>query len=285
MDRVIDIHVHPAFFEAICSDAGRVEQRRQALGLYKAGVAPLTHIFNQMKAAQIEKLALLPLDLTTQAGLEVVSNQEVARLVDQAPQHFIGFASIDPFRPDALPALEKAFTVHGLAGLKLHPARQHFYPSDPRLDPIYQMCVRYDRPVIFHAGLSLQPGTLAKFAQPLGFEDVAAAYPKLRICLAHFGWPWVKETAALLLKYPNLYADTALLYFDSALEFYTHVFQDELGRHWVDRSLRHQVMFGSNNPRFEQMRMVQAIHKMGWRDSTVELVLRENALEFLGSEG
>jgi len=51
---------------------------------------------------------------------------------------------------------------------------------------------------------------------------------------------------------------------------------------WIDRSLRHQVMFGSNNPRFEQIRMADAITKIGLRDSTLELVKGLNAVEFLG---
>lgn len=84
------------------------------------------------------------------------------------------------------------------------------------------------------------------------------------------------------MKYPNLYADTGLLYFDSAREFYEEVFTRMLGKYWVDRSLRHQVMFGSNNPRFEQIRMAEALRNLGWRASTLDLVLGQNALEFLG---
>ena len=51
---------------------------------------------------------------------------------------------------------------------------------------------------------------------------------------------------------------------------------------WIDRSLRHQVMFGSNNPRFEQIRMAQAIQELGFRESTLELIMGKNAIEFLG---
>ena len=46
--------------------------------------------------------------------------------------------------------------------------------------------------------------------------------------------------------------------------------------------LRHQVMFGSNNPRFEQIRMAQAIRELGFRESTLELIMGGNAIEFLG---
>ena len=41
-------------------------------------------------------------------------------------------------------------------------------------------------------------------------------------------------------------------------------------------------MFGSNNPRFEQIRMADAISQLGFRDSTLELIKGGNAIEFLG---
>lgn len=282
MPEVIDIHTHPAFFESINANPADLEFRRQALGMYKAGPAALQHIFNQMACAGLDRLALLPLDLTSLLGRPVVSNEEIRHIVDLAPQRFIGFASVDPRRPDAVEALEFAFSVLHLSGLKLHPARQMFHPADPALYPLYETCLRHNKPIIFHAGITLQPESPSHTSHPLEFEAVALRYPKLRFCLAHFGWPWVTETAALLLKYPNVYADTGLLYFDSAREFYNRVFRHELGEHWIDRSLRHQVMFGSNNPRFEQIRMVQALRSLGWRESTLGLVLGQNALEFLG---
>jgi predicted TIM-barrel fold metal-dependent hydrolase len=150
------------------------------------------------------------------------------------------------------------------------------------MGPLYDICQRYDRPVLFHSGLSWEPDAPTHFARPLVFEELAMRRPALRICLAHFGWPWIKETAMLMLKYKNVYADTALLYFDSAIEFYRHVFTQEIPITWIDRSLRNQVMFGSNNPRFEQIRMADAISKLGFRDSTLDLIRGGNAIEFLG---
>ncbi|MFC7394070.1 amidohydrolase family protein [Scopulibacillus cellulosilyticus] len=281
----IDIHTHPVFFEPISENQEELEFRREILGLYKHGKAPLQHIFNQMKCAGLDKIILLPLDLTSLHEGAVVSNEQIRKLVDLSPDKFIGFASIDPYREDALEVLEYAFTELKLSGLKLHPSRQQFYPYEAFLKPIYEMCINHKKPIMFHAGISWGREALSKYARPILFEEVASRYPKLKICLAHFGWPWVKETAALLLKYTNVYADTALLYFDSAKEFYKHVFTKELEMTWIDRSLRHQVMFGSNNPRFEQIRMLDALGKIGFRDSTLELIRGKNALEFLGMEG
>ena len=85
----------------------------------------------------------------------------------------------------------------------------------------------------------------------------------------------------LMVKHKNVYADTAVLYFDCAREFYSRLFTRELEVTWIDRSLRHQVMFGSDNPRFEQIRMAHALEDLGLRGSTVELIKGTNALEFL----
>ena len=278
----IDIHVHPAFYEPINEDVTVENMRHDALDIHLNGTAPLQHIFNQMRCAGLNRLCLLPEDYTTEYGRPLVTNEEIRRLVDMAPDRFIGFAGVDPMAPGAAEALEHAFGDLGLAGLKLHPSRQHFRPSDERLKPIYDICEQYRRPIIFHSGLSWEPNTLTKYSRPMEFEELAATRPGLKICLAHFGWPWVQETAMLMLKYPNVYADTGLLYFDNALEFYKRVFNHDIPATWIDRSLRHQVMFGSNNPRFEQIRMADSISRLGFRESTLELIKGGNALEFLG---
>jgi uncharacterized protein len=281
----IDIHTHPAFFEPISKNEEQLNFRKEALSLHKHGVAPLQHIYNQMKCAGLDKLVLLPIDVRSTMGSTIVTNEEIKALVNMAPDRFIGFASVDPHRENAIELLEYAFSELKLSGLKLHPSLQQFYPYEDFLTPLYEVCVKYQKPILFHSGISWGKQALSKYSHPMHFEEVAYKYPKLKICLAHFGWPWVKETAALLLKYTNIYTDTALLYFDSAQEFYQHIFTKELEWTWIDRSLRHQVMFGSNNPRFEQIRMFDALGKLGFRDSTIELIRGGNAVEFLGLEG
>ena len=276
----IDMHVHPAFFEPVNPDPALKEMRHRVLGIHKNDTAPLQHTFNQMRLAGLDKLCLLAQDYTTQTGSEVVSNEEVSLLCDMAPDKFIGFASVDPNDPAASEKLEYAFAELKLVGLKLHPSRQKFFPFSTELFPLYDICERFNYPIIFHSGLSWEPDTLSKYARPVEFEELAYRRPGLRICLAHFGWPWVKEAAMLMVKYPNVYADTALLYFDSAHEFYKHVFTHDIPLTWIDRSLRHQIMFGSNNPRFEQIRMAGAIRNLGLRDETVDLICGKNAQEF-----
>lgn len=281
---VIDIHTFPGFFEEICEDPKKIEFRREQYFLYKQHVWPLSLFITQLNAAGIDKAVISAEDVTTRAGGEIVSNEEVKSLVDRYPDRLIGFASVDPKRPDAVEVLEKAFTELGLAGLKLSPAMQYFMPNDPCMKPVYETCLKYNKPILFEAGMTWVKNSPSKYSNPLNFEETAIEYPELRMCLGHFGWPWTRETAMLILKYPNLYADTALLYFDSPKQFFQTTFNDQLGEYWIDRMLYDKVMFGSTYPRIEQKRMVKAVDALTLRPKQRAMVMGENALRFLGME-
>lgn len=284
MNMVIDIHTFPGFFEEICQDSEKIKFRREQYFLYKQHVWPLSLFMTQLDAAGIDKAVIAAEDITTRAGAVIVSNEEVKLLTDLYPERLIGFASVDPGRTDALEVLEKSFVELKLAGLKLSPAMQRFMPNDPGMDAIYRMCIQYNKPILFDAGMTWVKNSPSKYSNPLLFEDVAIAYPELRMCLGHFGWPWIRETAMLILKYPNIYADTALLYFDSPQQFFQTTFNDQLGEYWIDRMLYDKVMFGSSYPRIEQKRMVKAMDSLTLRPLQREMVMGLNAMKFIGLE-
>jgi predicted TIM-barrel fold metal-dependent hydrolase len=281
---IIDVHVHPIYFKPICSNLKINKFRSDQFGIYKQSAYDMDEVFMEMQFGQIDKAVLLPLDLTTSAGDMVVSNEEVQSLVRLYPNKFIGFASVDPHRTDALEILDYAFKDLGLKGLKLNPSKQRFYPADEFLKPIYQKCLQYNRPILFHSGMSWEPNAPTSFSQPLNFEDIAINFPDLRFCLAHFGWPWVQETVMLLIKYPNIYTDTSLLYMDSPEDFFNQVFTKNIGPLWVERNFHRQVMFGSNTPRFRAFKLKSALEQLDLRKQTLDQVLGLNALNFLGLE-
>lgn len=278
----IDIHVHPTFYADINGDPNREALRHRVTDIHKNGLASLEHVKNKMTCARLDRLTLLAQIYPAARGGAIVSNEEVCSLTALRPDLFFGLGSLDPSDPHPDETAEHALGDLGLLGLALYPCAGEFHPSDPRLEPVWSLCERYDRPVLFHLGMTWEPGHSMAWADPMSVEPLAMAHPKLRIGITRFGWPWVRETAALLLKYPNLYADTGVLYFDCAREFYQQTFTRDLPRTWLDRSLRHQVLFGSDDPRFEQIRMAAAMETLGLRESTVELIMGENARAFLG---
>lgn len=55
------------------------------------------------------------------------------------------------------------------------------------------------------------PGPMkpAKLQRTILIDEVALAFPELKIVMSHLGDPWISETVAMLLKHPNVFAMTA----------------------------------------------------------------------------
>lgn len=282
---VIDTHIHPALFAPICGDAARFQARCDQMNYHLMKPSPLELLKKQYALADIQKVVLLPEDCSSETGAPAISNEEIAQLVALEPDLFLGLAAVDPWRADAAEELERAFTDLGLRGLVVNTARLGMYPNDPRLLPLYDLCRSRGLPVVFHAGLCLERNALAKYARPVEFEEVAAAYPGVNFCLAHMGWPWVQETAALLLKYPNLYANTALMNFDGPYQIFHKVFREDMGELWLEHNIADQVMFGSGSPRIRPVRAKRGLDSIGMDRETSEKVYWRNAVKFFGLEG
>jgi hypothetical protein len=224
---------------------------------------------------------ILPIDATTSRNATVYTNEQIAELCALSPR-LIGFASVDPQQPDAPDKLREAVTKLGLRGLKLAPAMQQFYADDPSVYPIYQTALELGIPILFHAGMSWEPGSRLQYGQPMQFENVVADFPDLQIVLAHLAWPWVTDAVALALKYPNLHLDTSALYFDNPRDFLRYAMTHVVPLTVFERSLRRQILFGSNYPRVEIKNMAAAVRGLGFSDECLDLVFRENADRLLG---
>jgi uncharacterized protein len=140
-----------------------------------------------------------------------VSNDDVARFVSTAGSGVVGFASVDPREDDAVEELERAVQDLGLRGLKLGPTYQGTSPLDPRTMRVFGRASALGLPVLIHQGaVFVTSGRLAD-ANPLQLDDVALAFPELRLIIAHMGHPWVHETAVVMRRHANVYADIAAM--------------------------------------------------------------------------
>ena len=195
--KVIDINTHPYLLEDVCRTQEQYQLVYDVTGLYHNGVASMPSTFARLDCAKIDLSVLSPLDLTTTKGTWMTTNEDVEFLCKKYPERFLGLASVDPHRADAVEVLEKAFTEQGLLGVHLFPALQGFSPDEACMTPIYETCLRYDKPILFDCGCSPYPGLLTKYAHPLLVEAAAMKYKKLRICLSRLGWPWRREVCML----------------------------------------------------------------------------------------
>ena len=278
---MIDFHTHPVLIREFVEKYPNYERAARQVFNIGNNFQPLETFFLQMDVAGIEKAVLLPIDCRRARKDGVSSNEQVAELC-AGSQRFIGFASVDPLRKGAARELENAVRKMGLKGLKLDPALQDFRPDARKVYPVYEAAESLRIPLLIHTGMSWAPETPLERGLPLHLEQPVRDFPKLNIVLAHFGWPWVWEAAALALKYPNVYLDTSCLYYDSPKEFYQFVFTRQIPASVIERSLRNKIVFGSNYPRVEIKNMVHALKSLPLTEGCLNKMLRQNAERLLG---
>jgi predicted TIM-barrel fold metal-dependent hydrolase len=278
---MIDFHTHPVLVREMIERHPELEQAAREIFFIGNNFQPIETFLLELDVSGLDRAVLLPIDCTSTRGAPIWSNEQIAELC-RMNERFIGFASVDPHQSDAPAKLKRAVEDWGLRGLKLAPGIQEFYPNDPALYPIYEKAQELGVSILFHAGMTWEPRAKAEYGRPIYFEDVAYDFPELKIVLAHLAWPWVLEAVSLALKYPNLYLDTSALYFDNPKDFISFAMAQQVPLTVWERSLRHQLVFGSNYPRVEIKNMAAAVRSLGLSQGCLELVFRGNAERLLG---
>jgi len=278
---LIDFHTHPVLIKEVVGDSEVLRNAVRKVFNLQNALQPLETFKRQMKVAGIERSVLLPIDCSTAHGCKIFSNEQIADLAKDN-DFFIGFASVDPLREDAAENLGIAVSDLGLKGLKLDPSLQQFYPNDrERAYPVFEKASKLEIPVVIHSGMTWAADAMLKYSHPSLIEDVAHDFPTLNIVIAHMGWPWVLDSVALALKYPNVYLDTSCLYADTPREFIEYVFTKQVPITLVERSLYRKILFGSNYPRIEIHKMVRAVRSILHEEDVVQAIFQENALRLL----
>ena len=140
------------------------------------------------------------------------------------------FSEVAPFRSILLPIgsvsplcdkkpslsqIEEWLESNSIYGLKFYPGYEYFYPSDEVTHPFLELLQKYDKLAIFHSGDTHKQEKKAKlkFAHPLHLDEVAVDFPDLKIIIAHLGYPWVIDTAQVMSKNENIFADCSGLFY------------------------------------------------------------------------
>ncbi len=139
-------------------------------------------------------------------------NEYVAGYAARHPGKIIGFGAVDPCVDDVPSTMEDIVRL-GLRGVKLGPIYQNIHPTDPRMMAVYEFCQAQSLPVMIHQGTTFVRTAPLKYAFPVLLEDVALAFPNLKMVIAHLGHPWINETLVVIRKHPNLYSDISALHY------------------------------------------------------------------------
>jgi predicted TIM-barrel fold metal-dependent hydrolase len=179
--------------------------------------------------------------LQAQASGIMVPNDAVAAFVAAVGGQTVGFMSVDPTRHDAVDEIERCQADLGLLGIKLGPIYQGTSPLNPLTMRVFAAAERRGLPVMIHQGAIFPNAGRLADANPLLLDDVAIAFPDLRIVIAHMGHPWVHEAVVVMRRHENVYADT------SAIANRPTVLATALSAA-KEYGVLDKVMFGSDSP-------------------------------------
>lgn len=192
------------------------------------------------------------------------------------------FICVDPRRKNIKELVVTYIEKHHFSGIKLYPPLG-YYPFDERLEPIYEYAQEKNIPIMTHCSrggvyyrgkitdeMLVHPKTKQKlerkgnkdftdnYSDPNNYKYVLEKYPKLKICLAHFGgeaewkkhlatsWDpekqkqsWFSIIVELIKKYDNVYTDISYTMQDVALIPLLKVILQE-------KPVREKVLYGTD---------------------------------------
>ena len=121
-------------------------------------------------------------------------------------------------------------------------------PTDPRMEPYWALAEKLEIPVQLHVGTGPfgviymgASGYRARLHSALSVEEVLVKHPKLRIYLAHAGYPMIDDLLALMYAHPQVHVDTGVIIFTQPRPaFYRYL------QRIFEAGFGERVMFGSD---------------------------------------
>ena len=132
------------------------------------------------------------------------------QLVQDTPELFLmGTIDIENQGAEWVKELAALIEQKQIVGMKIFPGHDPIYPTDRRLDPVYELCQTKDIPMVIHTGANPGKPEVAKYNDPKHIVEVIARFPQLKIVIAHLFWPEVEYCFEMTHQYPNIYFDTS----------------------------------------------------------------------------
>jgi hypothetical protein len=292
---VIDSHFHIYKDKRAGESAQGNKKRAGFSGTIKEAIA----ILNRNRIERIVALAVLPVDLMRKSAqkkwpqdlsaseredrsfeLETKLFDRITRYNDFLCRAHIDDERITPFiAADSTVDTDKMVTEildkrkrYGIKGIKIHPEANRVFPYDDGYRAVFEIAQQNDLIVISHGGLSRYK---ENYCDPQHFCKVLDDFPKLKLIVAHFGYPQVKPLIEMASRYANLYTDTSYLISNGLL------FGEELGGAIRDFGVD-RVLYGSDFPWVNPEKDANKLVELGLQNDALEKIAHKNAAKLFG---
>jgi predicted TIM-barrel fold metal-dependent hydrolase len=231
---------------------------------------PLEFTLAAMDAGGVDKMLI---SAWQAPRLDLITNEEVAEFVAQAPDRLVGVGSVDISKPmEAVAEIRRCVRDYGFKAIRVLPWLCELPPTDRRFYPVYVACVEEGVPFctqIGHTG----PLMSSEVGRPIYLDRVALDFPDLVIVGGHIGYPWTEEAIAVATKHVNVYIDTSAY---TAKRYPPELVQFMRGHG------AHKVMFGTNYPMIMPDKALANVDDLGLSDEGKALFLAGNAVRVFG---
>jgi predicted TIM-barrel fold metal-dependent hydrolase len=198
---------------------------------------------------------------------------------------FLAFAGVNPRFMAADELRREICEAHsaGASGVKIIPPALEMYANDRLLWPVYEECSRLGLVLLSQSGSGGGPPPAPgadHYGRPKYHAEVLAAFPRLKLVLAHLGLGYEEDVVDLVQRFPNVYTDTSLRLsrLDTPEGWATGDLVKLIRRIGVER-----VLFGTNFPMTHPAAYVSRMRSMPFTDGERERILSGNARELLGT--
>jgi predicted TIM-barrel fold metal-dependent hydrolase len=227
---------------------------------------PLSETLRSMDQAGVS-ISLISAWVGPQGAM--ISNEEVAGFVKEAPDRLVGVGSVDISRPmEAVREIRRCVRDLGFKAIRVLPWLWEMPPTHARFYPVYAECCELNVPFCTQVGHTgpLKP---SEFGRPIPYIDqVALDFPELVIVGGHIGYPWTEEMIVVCTKHPNVYIDTSAY---TAKRYPANLVS------YMSGHGRKKVLFGTNWPMIAPRKALEGLDALGLDKETRELFLAGNA--------
>lgn len=178
---------------------------------------------------------------------------------------------------DEIEYLDDLLKNKAIIGLKLFPGHDPIYPTDARCDTVYNLCLKYEVPVVIHTGINSGDFECAKYNDPKHIVEIAKKYPDLKIIIAHYFWPEMQYCYEITKSYGNIYFDTSAMADDEVVELSGGVDKvtDILEKTIIDKP--DNVLFGTDYPMCDTKKHINLIDDLKVSHELKEMIFHLNA--------
>ncbi len=162
-----------------------------------------------------------------------------------------------------------------VTGLVLEPGLlvSPVYPDDKVCLPVYEFCVERGWPLIMSAGGNIGPD--CSYSLPIYVDRVARDFPKLRIVVAHGGWPWITAINHVAFRRGNVYISP---------DMYALMPGNEGFLAAMNSYLSERYLYASSYPFVPLAQYREAFLRTVASDAIAERVMYRNGADLLGLE-